>query len=689
MRLFCLALMASAAIAAPATLFAAPAATGPSRTFQPKDLFGLQYATDPQVRPDGKAIAYVRASYDQMADRALHSIWLVDPATGAQTPVSTGDASAGSPRWSPDGTRLAYVTTDENKRPQLYVRWMASGQSARVTDLPEAPDSISWSPDGREIALVMFTPDQGMKLGAPLEKPEGAKWAEPIKIISRLHYREDGEGALRNGFAHVFVVGADGGVPRQLTYGSYDDNGPLAWTPDGKSIVFASNRGKDPDREPLNSDLFKVSVADGTMAALTTRNGPDGNPQVSPDGRQIAYIGWDDKLRGYENARLYVMNIDGSGSRAVTSGLDRSIDDAQWAGDGHSLYVQYADHGQVRLARATLDGKLTPVADSLSAGDPDRPYAGGQFSVSSNGVVAFTSGDSTNPPDLSVKDARGERRLTRLNDSLFAGKTLAPVRHLAVSSSFDKRPIDAWLMLPPGADPAKKYPLILEIHGGPFAAYGPLFSSDDQIYASAGYAVVYANPRGSTSYGDDFANTINDNYPSQDYDDLMSAVDAAIADGHVDGDNLFVTGGSGGGVLTAWIVGKTHRFKAAVSQKPVINWSSFALTSDEYNIYDKYWFTKPPWEDPEGYWKRSPISLVGNVTTPTLVVVGEEDHRTPPSEAEQLYQALQLRGVPTGLIKVPGVGHGAFASRPSQHAAKANAILAWFDRYRTDRPGGQ
>jgi len=680
MRRLCLALLAASAVAAPAA-----SATGPARTFQPQDLFGLQYASDPQVRPDGKAIAYVRASYDQMADKALRSIWLVDPATGAQTPVATGDASASTPRWSPDGTRLAYVTTDENKKPQLYVRWLASGQSARIADLPEAPDSIAWSPDGRQIALVMFTPDEGLKLGAPLDKPEGAKWAEPIKIISRLHYREDGEGSLRNGFAHVFVVGSEGGVPRQLTYGNYDDNGPLAWTADGRSVIFASNRGKDPDREPLNSDLFKVSLADGGMSALTTRNGPDFNPRVSPDGTQIAWLGWDDRLRGYENVRLSVMNADGSGARVVTGGLDRSIDDMQWAGDGRSLVVQYADHGQARLARLTLDGRLTPVADALTGGDPDRPYSGGDFSTSRTGVVAYTTGDATNPPDLAVRDGRGERRLTRLNESLFMGKTLAPVRRLNVTSSFDKRPIEAWLALPPGADPGKKYPLILEIHGGPFASYGPAFASDVQMYAAAGYAVVYANPRGSTSYGEEFANTINDNYPSQDYDDLMSAVDAAIADGHVDENNLFVTGGSGGGVLTAWIVGKTHRFKAAVSQKPVINWSSFVLTSDEYFIYEKYWFSKPPWEDPMAYWKRSPISLVGNVTTPTMVIVGEEDHRTPPSEAEQLYQALQLRGVPTALIKVPGVSHGTYATRPSQHAAKAGAIIAWFDKYRTDK----
>jgi dipeptidyl aminopeptidase/acylaminoacyl peptidase len=236
--------------------------------------------------------------------------------------------------------------------------------------------------------------------------------------------------------------------------------------------------------------------------------------------------------------------------------------------------------------------------------------------------------------------------------------------------------------LPPNFDRTRKYPLILEIHGGPFAAYGPLFSTDDQLYAAAGYVVLYANPRGSTSYGAQFANLIHHDYPNHDYDDLISAVDAAIAQGNVDPDNLFVTGGSGGGVLTAWIVGKTNRFKAAATQKPVINWTSTTLTTDGYTYMSKYWFGSTPWEDPINYWKRSPLSLVGSVTTPTLVVVGEKDYRTPVSESEQYYQALQLRGIPTALVKVPGASHEGIAARPSQSAAKASAILAWFERYR-------
>jgi dipeptidyl aminopeptidase/acylaminoacyl peptidase len=325
---------------------------------------------------------------------------------------------------------------------------------------------------------------------------------------------------------------------------------------------------------------------------------------------------------------------------------------------------------------------MTPVAEGLSGASLDRPYTGGEFSVAKNGVVAFTSGSGERPSDIAIANGKRVKQLTRLNDALFADKKLGEVRALPLKSTFDQRGIDAWLVTPPGFDRSKKYPLILEIHGGPYAAYGPRFSTDYQLYAAAGYVVLYANPRGSTSYGAEFANLIHHKYPSEDYDDLMSAVDATIAEGYVDTNNLFVTGGSGGGVLTAWIVGKTTRFKAAVTQKPVINWASTVLTTDVYTYMPKYWFGKLPWEDPESYWKHSPLSLVGAVKTPTLVLVGDQDFRTPVSDSEQYYQALQLQGVDTGLVKVPGASHGGLTARPTQSPAKASAILAWFERYR-------
>jgi dipeptidyl aminopeptidase/acylaminoacyl peptidase len=673
------AVLISAAVLATAASASAEVAEGPSRVFSARDLFGLAVATDPQVRPDGGAVAYVRETGDIMTDNTRRSIWLVDPATGAQSPLVADGAANLTPRWSPDGQKLAYVVSAPGAGPQLYVRWMASGRSAKVATLEQAPNDIAWSPDGRTIAFTMLTLDEPKPLGEPLNKPEGAKWAEPLKLIDRLTYRVDGEGYLKPGYRHIFVVAADGGSPRQLTFGRFDDAGPIAFDKDGRSVVFATNRAADWERDPLESDIYRVSIADGALSRLTDRKGPDESPAVSPDGSLIAYTGFDDERhRGYENERLYVMNRDGSNRRVLTQNLDRSVAKPRW--DGRAIYVQYDDHGVGKVARVTLDGRMETVAQGLSGGELDRPYTGGDFSVG-RGLVAFTQGGPDEPGDLAVVRGGKTERLTRLDADLFAGKTLARVEALPVVSAYDKAPIDAWIVTPPNLDPARKHPLILEIHGGPFAAYGPQFSTDDQAYAAAGYVVVYANPRGSTSYGEAFANEIDVNYPSHDYDDLMSVVDAAIAKGFVDPDRLYVTGGSGGGVLTAWIVGKNHRFRAAASQKPVINWASEVLTTDGYSYMGRYWFRKMPWEDPQGYWARSPLSLVGNVTTPTLVVVGEEDHRTPPSEAEQYYQALQLRGVPTALVRVPGASHDGLASRPSQSAAKARAIMAWFARY--------
>lgn len=671
----CLLLLAS-------VLAAAAPADAPSRTFEGRDLFGLQYAADPQIRPDGRAVAYVRTSFDVMTDRARQTIWLIDVGSGAQTPLVAGPGSHTSPRWSASGRRLAYVSTADGGKPHLYVRWMETGSTARLAEFAAAPESLAWSPDERWIAFTMFAPDEKTKLGDAPPKPEGADWGPPLEIITDLRYRADGAGYLKPGYTHVYVVSADGGAPRQLTFGAFNEEGPLSWSADGRYLYVAGNRRENWRREPVNTELYEISVADAAIKPLTTRVGADRAPTVSPDGSKLAWVGFDDKLLSYHNAELYVMDRKGGNARSLTASLDRSIDDAQWAADGRSLYVQYDDQAITKIARVHLSGRIEPVAAGLAGASLDRPYTGGQFSVAANDAVAFTIGSGQRPADIMIAQGKRERRLTHLNEALFADKQLGEVKPLAVKSSFDQRSIQAWLVTPPGFDRTRKHPLILEIHGGPFAAYGPVFSTDNQLYAAAGYVVLYANPRGSTSYGAEFANLIHHKYPSEDYDDLMSAVDAAIAQGYVDANNLFVTGGSGGGVLTAWIVGKTNRFKAAVTQKPVINWTSTVLTTDIYTYMPKYWFSKLPWEDPESYWKHSPLSLVGAVKTPTLVIVGDQDFRTPVSDSEQYYQALQLAGVETGLVKVPGASHAGLTARPSQSAAKASAILAWFERYK-------
>ena len=659
--------------------------TAPSPTFEARDLFSLEVAADPQISPDGSRIAYVRRSGDIMTDRMRPAIWLVDTRTGEQMPLAAGPGAHTQPRWSPDGKRLAFVSTAEGGTAQLFVRWMDSGEAVRITGLPDSPSSIAWSPDGRRIAYSMFVPAEGMKLGAPPAKPEGAEWAKPLEIHTAVNYRSDSDGYAKPGYSHLFLVSADGGAPRQLTWGALNHDGPLSWAPDARTLFFSGNRNPNWEREPFDTEVYALNVDSGTVAALTDRRGPDADPVASPDGRLIAYVGYDDKRLNYHNARLTVMNRDGSNRRVLTGDLDRSVEAPVWAPDGRSIFVAYEDKGLQKVGRVGLDGSFRTVAEGLAGSSLDRPYTGGSFSVARDGSLALTVGEPSRPADVALLRGGTVRPLTRLNADLFAAKRLGEVRKIPVTA-FDNRPIDAWLTLPPNYSQGQRVPLILEIHGGPVAAYGPYFSTDNQLYAAAGYAVLSANPRGSSSYGAEFATLIHHAYPSRDYDDLMSAVDAAIAQGYVDPDKLFVTGGSGGGVLTSWIIGKTDRFKAAATQKPVINWVSEALTMDNTLFTSRYWFAKKPWEDPQKYWEQSPLSLVGNVKTPTLVVVGSEDYRTPVSEAEQYYAALQIQGVPTALVKVPGASHGGFAARPSQSGAKANAILAWFEKYKDGAP---
>ena len=673
------------AAAEPAPMSAAAvgsAQTGPQRRFTGADLFDLAIAADPEISPDGKSIAYVRQSNDIMSDRAVSSIWLIDTASGRETPIAGKDGDAFSPVWSPDGTRLAYVST-AGGAPQLWVRWMDGGEAVRLTGLPTSPSSLAWSPDGRSIAYTMLVKDEGLKLGSqPPNKPEGAEWADPLEIYDLLTYRADGAGVLQPGFDKIFVIPSTGGAPRQLTFGPYHDSGPLSWSRDGGTIYFGANRRPDWQTDPVEGEVYALDVASGAITQLTDRKGPDGNPVVSPDGSKIAYVGFDDVKRAYENNHLYVMDRDGSNRRDLTADWDYSPQGIMWDADGRGVYAQYENHGESRVARIALDGSVRDVATGLSGGGLDRPYNGGSFSVSDDDAIAFTGGTAQRPAEVQLERGGQARTLTDLNRSLRAVKALGEVRKITVASSHDGLAIDGWLTLPPGYVEGSRVPLILEIHGGPFASYGANFSSDDQLYAAAGYAVLSANPRGSTGYGNAFANEIDKAYPGNDYFDLMSIVDRAVELGIADPDALFVTGGSGGGALTSWIVGKTNRFKAAAAQKPVINWTTQALTADGPAFFGPYWIGSQPWEDPQAYWKLSPLSLVGNVETPTMVVVGTDDYRTPVSESEQFYTALRLRGIPTALVEVPGASHGSIAARPSQSAAKAAAILAWFGKYR-------
>lgn len=649
--------------------------------FEPTDVFNLEYATGPRITPGGDAVVYERRSFDIMTDGSRSNIWQVGLDGSGHRPVLSGKANYRMPRFSPDGSRMAYVSSVEGKN-QIYVRWLDSGETARVTDLQFGPGSLTWSPDGKSIAFTMFVPSDAKPIYSMPPKPKGASWAGNAKVVDRITYRADGAGFLPHGFTHIFVVPADGGTPRQVTSGDFNHNGALAWTRDSASILFSANRSDDWELDTQEAELHRVAVASGAIETLTERKGPDFSPRLSPDGSLVAYLGFDDDGRSSQNADLYVMNIDGTGSRNLTTTIDRGIGAIQWAADGQGLFYTYDNEGKTLVAYVNLTGSGRVITDALGGTTLGRPYTSGDYRAAGDGRLVFTLSRPDRPADLAVVDRIGRvTPLTDLNGDVLGHKTMASVEEIRFPSSVDGREIQAWVAKPAGFDPSQAYPLILEIHGGPHTAYGPHFSSEIQAYAAAGYVVVYGNPRGSTSYGEEFANTIHHNYPSNDYDDLMDSVNHVIAQGYIDTEQLYVTGGSGGGVLTAWIIGKTDRFRAAVVAKPVINWTSFVLTADFSPFFVKYWFDGFPWENQADYWARSPLSLVGNVRTPTMLLTGEVDYRTPMSETEQYYQALKLQKVDSVMVRIPGASHG-IAAKPSNLIQKIGNILAWFERYK-------
>jgi dipeptidyl aminopeptidase/acylaminoacyl peptidase len=660
--------------------------TAARETFGLADVFQLEWASDPQISPDGSRVVFLRNGFDVMTDRTVSNLWEVDADGGNLRPLTSGNGSHGAARFSPDGGRLLFVASSGSSH-QLFARWIDTGQQTELTRVERPPRAPAWSPDGSWIAFQMFVPEEPPSIAEMPEKPEGADWGPPIKYIDQVIYREDGEGYVERGRTHLFVLPAEGGTPRQVTIGDWDD-GPPSWSKDGSRLLFSSNRHEDREYDPANSEIWSVEVADGTTRVLTDRHGPDTSPVVSPDGTSIAYLGFDDHYVGYEITRLYVMNGDGSNARAVTSRLDRDVQDPSWSPDGRGIYFLYDEAGDTRIGYVSVpEDTVETISDHVGGLSLGRPYGGGQFSLSRSpgGAFAFTHTSFDHPADVAIV-RRGEpaRRLTRLNDDLLAHKELAAVEEIRYPSSFDKREIQGWIARPPGFDRSKKYPLLLEIHGGPYANYGARFAAEIQLYASAGYVVLYTNPRGSTGYGEEFGNVIHQDYPDHDYDDLMSGVDAAIARGSIDERRLFVTGGSGGGVLSAWIVGHTDRFRAAVVQKPVINWYSFVLDADGPPFFYKYWMPGFPWDHVKEYMDRSPISYVGNVKTPTMLITGEVDYRTPSSEAEQFYAALKLRHVDAAMVRIPDASHE-IAAKPSNLVAKVAYVLGWFRKH--DAPG--
>ena len=651
-----------------------------SRIFTAERVFDIEYASDPQISPDGETIVYVRRSMDKLKDQDRGDIWTLDVDSGAHRPLVTGGSSAGAPRWSPDGTRLLYATATDGK-PDLRLYYFDSDRSVSLSQFAYGPGSAAWSPDGSTIAFTMFTPGETPSFAKPVAQPDGAEWSAPVRVFDDLQFRFDGRGYLKEGATHVYTLSADGGTPRQITSGEADYGSPT-WLDDG-TLLVVGNAAEDRELDPIESEIYAVSLADLSQTALTTRDGPDLAPSVSPDGSKIAFLGYDDLVKSYQQADLYVMNADGSDVTELAAEFDRSFSAVTWHPNGRSLIVQYENAGVIDIASVSMSGEVESLVTNVGGTSIGRPYAGGSFTVSDTRrpTIAYTSGAPDRPAEIAVTGRSvTDRVLTDLNSDVLDHLDMATIEEIKVPSRHDGLEIEAWVALPHGFEADGSYPMIMEIHGGPFAMYGPFFASEIQRFAAEGYVTVYVNPRGSTGYGADFAMAIDKAYPGFDYEDLMSVVDDLIARDYVDQNRLFVTGGSGGGILTAWIVGKTDRFAAAASVKPVINWMTMALSADIAQFVRRHWIREDPWENPDAFLDLSPIMLIENVVTPTLVMVGEEDWRTPTWEAEQFYTALKLKGVETALIRVPGSPHY-IAGRPSRLIAKTDNIMGWFAKY--------
>lgn len=636
--------------------------------------FDWEYVLNPQISPDGTQIAYTRRWTDKLNDRFENEIWIMNADGSRNRFLLRGS----TPAWSPDGKRIAYTAPGQPSGAQIFVKWMDTVDSgSQITRLERSPSNLSWSPDGKTIAFNMLVPARNaMRINMP-QRPEGARWVEPPRAIDRLNYRSDGSGYDPEGFAHIFTVSADGGgTPKQLTDGDYNHSAPR-WSPDSRKIVFSGVRKPDAEYLRFGSEVYSLDLGSGSITALTDRDGADNQPVFSPDGRFIAYTGFDRNDDTYNISKLYLMDSSGGGKRVLSDSIDRSIGGVMWDNSGEGIYFSFEDQGTNNLYYMPVRGG---DARAVTSGKHQLFIS----SISNNGVAVGTLSSAHAPGDLVAFNIRqpNPKRLTFVNDDLLEGRKLGEVEEIWYDSVGGMKP-HGWIVKPPDFDPSKKYPLLLYIHGGPHAMYGIGFNFELQNHAAEGYVVLYTNPRGSSGYGKAFGNAINNNYPGQDYDDLMRGVDEVIKKGYIDEKNLFVTGGSGGGVLTSWIVGHTDRFAAAVSMKPVVNWYSFVGTTDGADWY--YNFKRLPWDDPTEHLRRSPLAYVGNVKTPTMVLTGDLDLRTPMEQTEQYFRALKLRKVPTMMVRLNDEYHGfnALGNRhPSNRIAQILYLRAWFDKFK-------
>ena len=649
----------------------------------PDTLWDWRNAASPRISPDGTRIVYQLEWADKMVDAFHTNLWIVDADGKGNRPLTQGKHRDSSAVWSPDGKRLAYIST-KSGRPQIVVRWMDSSEEAQITNLENSMSDLAWSPDSKWIAYfsrVSVKPKWVVKSTPP---PTGAKWTEGPSVVTRLRWRSDGiggAGLLPESVSHLFVIAADGGAPRQITTGDYAHSGPAAWTPDGKTIVLTAGRRDDADAILYPEDLYAIDVTSGNARLILDRKGPEGEPTVSPDGKWVGFLGFEDRGQSNHSNRLWVIGIDGKGLKLLGSTLDNNYHSPVWKQDSSGVYVVIESKGQSHLHFASLNGSIEPLTSGKLR--YATAYATSErFSVAANGNVAIAASSPDHPKDIyTIALASGGKplQLTNTNEGLLTARQLGRTEDLNWKST-DGMSMQGWVILPPDFDATKKYPLILDIHGGPHTMYGVEFQHQMQMFAARGFVVLYTNPRGSTGYGEAFGNIIHTKYPGDDYHDLMTGVDAVLAKGYIDPRRLYVTGGSGGGLLTAWIVTQTDRFAAAVSQYPVTNWFTQTGSAD-IGLLMTRWMNAMPWENPQQYISRSPVFFANKVKTPTMILTGEEDWRTPIAQSEEFYFALKVRGVDTVLVRFPKEPHGIRGAFPSHRILKVEHILGWFDKH--------
>jgi dipeptidyl aminopeptidase/acylaminoacyl peptidase len=689
--------------------FSGAIADDPRRPIAEVDLFRFTWASDPQVSLDGSKIAFVRVTVDRDKDDYETSIWAVPSQGGDPRRLTNGPRDAW-PRWSPDGSRLLFLRRPEgdgkSKPNQIYVLPLDGGEPRPITDLPEGASSPSWSPDGKSIAFLSgTTPEDLARLAKARARTGPPERESDVRVITRADYRQDNAGYRDFKHpSHLWLVAAPGSLddkpsPKRLTSGPFEESEPT-WSPDGKKLYFVSTRDPEPYYRLDRGALYAVSVEGGSIEPVAAIKGAISSPSPSPDGRKIAFRGTlAEPIRSYTPTDLFVVDLASkSPPKNLTSDFDYDVGGGlsgdqhpprgsaptrpTWAKDSSTLVDKVARKGRANLEAFDANtGKNSPV----TTGDQDVIA----FAASPDGSkLAILRSSPTTIDDLYFVDCDGgtPRRLTDLNGKLFAGLDLPEPEEIHYPS-FDGLEIVAWVQKPPGFDPSKKYPLILDVHGGPHAAYGYTFSHEFQWMAAKGYVVLYPNPRGSSSYGLEFGNIIQHKYPGDDHKDLMAGVDDLIRRGYIDPKRLGITGGSGGGLLTNWAITRTNRFAAAVAQRSIADWSSFWYTAD-FTLFHPSWFKDAPFRDPSDYDARSPLTYIDKITTPLMLIEGESDLRTPPAAGgEAMFRALKALKKPTVMVRFPGESHELSRSgKPWHRVERLQHIVNWFDKYLMGKP---